>query len=212
MICNQRFKPNLFISLGEDCLSAGILEYLNLRNESFLFDWASCEKFSIVKNILDNGLEEHIDKNITNNFNMDPGHDDYIGKHAAPRDQIIYPHLLSHGHDKKYQIKCATRFFNEMNRTSNRILFVFSYGRNFGNVSIEQLQELVGSISKYGLEQFLLVALEYKGNGSEIDKTFESERLLKYEYKTPSPPPWHLQESDKPKWDFFTKFFEDEIL
>lgn len=114
------FKPDYFISLGENCLSAGILKYCNLRIDSNLFDWASCEKFEIIENIFKYGCDKHIELNIKNNFNMISSNKNYYKKNKFPRDKIIYVHHPN----KEYQIRCALRFFEKINN-KNKVVFVF---------------------------------------------------------------------------------------
>jgi hypothetical protein len=45
-------ENKIYLSLGDNCHAAWLLKYFNLRKSSNLFDWAACERFEILTNIL----------------------------------------------------------------------------------------------------------------------------------------------------------------
>jgi hypothetical protein len=184
----QYWKPDLFLSCGENCLRAFILKYLNLRDNSYLFDWASCEKFKILPEILSNTLEHHIENNIINNNNVENIHLYNFGE--GEREKIIYIHHP----DKEYQKRVSKRFFDAIH-SSKKICFLYTYGRNNLYVSDEEFDSLINIIiEKYPNLDFRLFILKYNGEGCEMNLVRETSYIKKYEYKTTTRPPWISEE------------------
>lgn len=187
----KKWKPDIFLSLGENCLSAFILKHFKLRENSYLFDWASCERFDICPDILNNSLEHHIFNNIINNDNINTLVQFPFGE--GDRRKIIYVHHP----DKEYQKRVSQRFFDVIN-SNKKVLFLYSYGRNNLHVSDEDFDKLINTIKiNYSNLEFKLLIIHYIGEGTEFNLIKKTSLITKYEYKTTTPPPWHSNEMDK---------------
>jgi hypothetical protein len=187
----SEFEPDLCLSLGENCLGAFILKLFNLRNQSYLFDWASCERFDILLDILNNDLNHHIYNNITTNNVVNTLQNFAFSE--GDRSKIIY----IHHHSKDYQLRVAERFFDAIN-SNKKILFLYTYGRNNHNISNNDFDNLILIIkNKYPSLNFKLMILHYVGKGNEFKLVRNTETIIKYEYKTETPPPWSTEEIDK---------------
>uniref|UniRef100_A0A6C0ER66 Papain-like cysteine peptidase n=1 Tax=viral metagenome TaxID=1070528 RepID=A0A6C0ER66_9ZZZZ len=193
MITN--FKPDICLSLGENCLSAGILKSLNLKNESYLFDWAACEKFDILLDILNNDLGHHIYNNINNNNVVNTMHNFQLGE--GDRSKIIYLH---HPEDKEYQIKVAQRFFDTINNDSLKILFIYSYGMASLNISDDEFDNLIKiMINKYPNLNFKILILHYAGeyfgeDNYQFNLVRNTDIIYKYDFYTKTRPPWPMDQ------------------
>jgi|APGre2960657444_1045066.scaffolds.fasta_scaffold03891_7 hypothetical protein len=185
------WKPDVYLSLGENCLGAFILKHFNLRKCSYLFDWASCEQFKILPDILSNDLEHHVLHNIINNDNINTLEKYPFGE--GDRSKIIYIHHP----DKEYQKRVSNRFFNELH-TSQNVLFLYTYGRNNLSINDTNFDNLVNIIqTRYPNINFKLLILHYTGQGSEFNLVRKTKIITKYEYKTTTMPPWISIEIDK---------------
>lgn len=122
---NLNIEINEIISLGPNCQSSGVIQYLNYKKRSYPFDWI-LSNIKIVLDCLNDNFKNFLDKSLYFKNNKNIGHSFYLDRffiHRNPKDCI---------NDYEYYERTVDRILKIKN-TQLSILFIHSIYSNLLN-------------------------------------------------------------------------------
>ncbi|MCU7542449.1 DUF1796 family putative cysteine peptidase [Riemerella anatipestifer] len=186
-IYTRFYSKERVISIGSDCHSAYILNAVNIRKESFVFDWLYTDSRLGI---------QYVNENIKNNFefflqNLVKNERGHIISEKFPMTEFFHEqNLISSEADRSKMRKRAMRFLNTIKKENVSFLYVIN-PEHFSNLedielfisSINELNKLTGN--RHKLKIFIKCHINITDSGI-IDmlisscKTITNVKIVRY--------------------------------
>ena len=149
-------KNFVFISLGPNCHTAGILKKLGYKKESYPLDWM-LTNLKIINYLILNDFSEFLDRNNyykkDNNISLIDKNIEYLNKMFVHRDPV------DNESDFLYTIRCVNRF-NNLKQDNRCKLFFHTIYNNEYNEKRKEIEEL-NVLLKKKCKNYKLVIINY---------------------------------------------------
>ena len=187
----------IYISLGPNCHTSGILKHLGYKKESYPFDWI-LSNLEIINYSILNNFSEFLDKNnyykSNNKVSLIEKNIKYLEPMFAHRDPV------DNDSDFQYIVRCVNRF-NNLDNDNRFKLFFHSIYNNYYNIN--ELLEC-DNILNQKFKKYKLIVLNYinsdeiKNYNINYDKVIIINIYIKYN-------PSIDYDMDKSIFDFYKK-------
>jgi hypothetical protein len=111
----------IYISLGPNCHSSGILKYLGYKKESYPFDWILSNLKIINYSIITN-FSEFLDRN---NYYKSNNEISLVEKNVKYLESMfVHKDPVDNESDFQYIVRCVNRFNNLQNSNKSKLFFI----------------------------------------------------------------------------------------
>jgi hypothetical protein len=146
----------IYVSLGPNCHTAGILQELKYKNCSYPFDWV-LSNLEIVTHNISNDFNDFINRDnfiyTTNNkITLKHTNINYLG------NMFVHKNPIENIEDFNYYLRCVERF-NKLKENNNRILLFYSSYNNecMSDTFITDVNKLLYVLNKSYTNFYLLI-------------------------------------------------------
>ena len=144
----------IYISLGPNCHTSGVLKHLGYKKESYPFDWI-LSNLKIINYSILNNFSEFLDRNnyykLNNKISLIEKNIKYLEKMFAHRDPV------DNELDFKYIVRCVNRFNNLQNNNCFKLFFYTAYNNCYNNNELLECENILNQKFK----NYRLIVLNY---------------------------------------------------